>query len=129
GITEVVLAEPVPAVAAAEGGEAQVTALHGIEHVLLSAADAGRRGVRLLESPLGGARVEGPGFGVLLAAATLVVAAEADDHFVYRVAGQRRLVGQAGRRWGVLERAALDPGVRLLHEGAGFGGDQQAANQ
>src|SRR5581483_4593989 len=79
GVVEVVLAEPVPAVTAAESGKAQEAPRDRVEDVLLGAADAGRRAVRLLQLPAHRDGVERPRLGVLLAAAALVVAAPADD--------------------------------------------------
>src|SRR5262249_370140 len=96
GVVQVDLAEPLPAVVAAEGGEAQEAPAGRVEDVLLGAADAGRRSVRLLQLPPGGGRVVGPGLGVLLAAAALVVAGPADDLAGDRVVAQRRLVAHAG---------------------------------
>src|SRR5205085_9667681 len=59
-------------------------------------------------------RVEQPGLGVLLAAAALVVPAPADHAPVHRVVAERRLIAHPRRRRRALDRAALDPGVRLL---------------
>ncbi len=55
-------------------GEAEEAVLFGVEDVLLSAAHAGRGGVRLLERPAGGDGIEGPRLGVLFATAPLIVA-------------------------------------------------------
>src|SRR5262249_53191174 len=113
-VVEVDLAEPLPAVVAAEGAEAEEAAADGVEDVLLGAADAGRGGVRSLEGPAGGVGVVGPQFVARLAAAALVVSGPADHQAGARVVGQRRLVAEARRRRPALGRAALDPGVRLL---------------
>src|SRR5207244_4155902 len=117
GIAQVDLAEPLPAMVAAEGREAQEAAADRVKHILLGAADARRRGVRLLERPLAGDGVEGPGLGVLLAAAALVVPTPADHPPRRRVVAERRLIAHPRRDRAALERAALDPGIgRLLRE-------------
>src|SRR5262249_19193908 len=86
-----------PAMVAAEGGEAQEAPADGVEHVLLGATDAGRRRVRLLERPLAGGGVESPGFGILFAATALIVAAPADDPPCCRVIAERRLIAHSRR--------------------------------
>src|SRR5262249_52143453 len=103
-----------PPMIAAEGREPQKPVLVEVEDILLSAASARRRGVRLHQLPASGRRVVRPRLAVLLAAAALVVPAPADHTSRHWVVGQRRLVAHAGRDRATLQGTALDPGVRFL---------------
>src|SRR5262245_15813779 len=78
-VAQVILAEPVPAVAAGERAEAKEATADRIEDVLLGTADAGRSGVRLQQLELGRKRVVRPRLVHLLVAAALRVAGPADD--------------------------------------------------
>ena len=101
GVVQVDFPPPLPAVAAAELGKADVAADRRSVDVLRVAADARRRRVGFLERPLGGLRVEGPDLGPLLAATALVVPAVTDDQLVLTVPDTGAFVAQPWRNWPV----------------------------
>ncbi|GDY18831.1 hypothetical protein LBMAG56_01760 [Verrucomicrobiota bacterium] len=98
--------------------------MHGVEDVLLSAADAGREGVGFLEIPAGGAGIEGPGLGVLFAAAALVVAAVAEEDLAGGIPCARAFIAEARGRGRVGEGAEFDPGVEGQREIGGESGSR-----
>src|SRR5207245_8727866 len=102
-------AEPLPAVTTGEGRKTQEPVGRGVEDVLLGAADAGRRSVRLHQRPAGGDGITRPGLGVLLAAAALVVPTPADDAAIDRVVADGAFVAHARRNRCAGHRTALDP--------------------
>src|SRR5262249_9155534 len=110
-LVQVDLAVPLPAVAGAEGGEAQVAGLERVVDVLLGAADARRRRVGLLERPLPAEGVASPALGALLAAAPLVVAAIAQHDAVRRIPDAVALVAEPRRRRRARGRGMLGPAV------------------
>src|SRR5262245_52224402 len=91
-VIQVNLAEPVPAVIATERRKAQELIGVEVEDILLRAADARRGTVRLPQLPTVFEEVVGPCFGVLLPAATLIVAAPPDDFLPQGVVTERGFI-------------------------------------
>src|SRR5262249_51386472 len=116
GVVQIDFAKPLPAVIAAETLETQESAAGRIEDVLLGAADARRREIRLAQLPLRSRRIIGPRLRILLTAAALIVPSPADDFLGNWVVAKGRFITEAGRARRVLERAAFDPGVGFLRQ-------------
>ncbi len=78
-VVQIDFAKPLPTMTMAKRREPKIAAHHGIEYVLLSAADARRAEIGLEELPAGASRLEGPHFGVLFSAASLIVPTVSDE--------------------------------------------------
>src|SRR5262249_18714459 len=96
--------------------EAQESPADRIEDILLGAADAGRREIRLAQLPLRSRGIIGPRLGILLTAAALIVPRPTDDFLGDRIVTKGPFVTETGRARRVLERAAFDPGVGFLRQ-------------
>src|SRR5262249_40357713 len=103
-----------PSMIAAERSETYEPTVHGIVDVLLRAAHAGGRRIRLDQTPPIRRGLVGPHLGVLLTPAALVVSAPAQHTLRHRIVRQRRLVAHTRRLRPILDGTALEPCVRLL---------------